>query len=49
MGKTNLDQFGCGLAGDRSPYGDCRNAFDPILHIGRFQFGIGGGRRLRDW
>jgi len=28
LGKTNLDQFGCGLAGDRSPYGDCRNVFD---------------------
>jgi allophanate hydrolase len=29
IGKTNLDQFGCGLMGDRSPYGDCRNVFDP--------------------
>jgi allophanate hydrolase len=28
VGKTNLDQFGCGLGGDRSPYGDCRNAFN---------------------
>jgi allophanate hydrolase len=29
VGKTNLDQFATGLAGDRSPYGACRNAFDP--------------------
>jgi len=29
MGKTNLDQFATGLAGDRSPYGICRNVFDP--------------------
>ena len=29
IGKTNLDQFACGLAGDRSPYGACRNVFDP--------------------
>jgi allophanate hydrolase len=27
FGKTNLDQFGTGLAGDRSPYGACRNVF----------------------
>jgi allophanate hydrolase len=29
VGKTNLDQFGTGLAGIRSPYGECRNAFHP--------------------
>jgi allophanate hydrolase len=28
VGKTNLDQFSTGLAGDRSPYGACRNPFD---------------------
>jgi allophanate hydrolase len=28
VGKTNMDQFGCGLAGDRSPYGACRNPFN---------------------
>ena len=28
IGKTNLDQFAAGLAGDRSPYGACRNVFD---------------------
>ena len=28
VGKTNLDQFATGLAGDRSPYGACRNVFD---------------------
>ncbi|HEU4923811.1 MAG TPA: allophanate hydrolase [Burkholderiales bacterium] len=29
VGKTNLDQFATGLVGTRSPYGACRNAFDP--------------------
>jgi len=29
VGKTNLDQFATGLAGVRSPYGACRNAYDP--------------------
>jgi allophanate hydrolase len=29
VGKTNLDQFATGLAGVRSPYGACRNAFHP--------------------
>jgi allophanate hydrolase len=29
VGKTNLDQFATGLAGDRSPYGACRNVFQP--------------------
>ena len=29
VGKTNLDQFACGLNGTRSPYGAVRNAFDP--------------------
>ncbi len=29
VGKTNLDQFACGLNGTRSPYGPVRNAFDP--------------------
>ena len=28
VGKTNLDQFATGLAGDRSPYGACRNVFN---------------------
>jgi allophanate hydrolase len=32
VGKTNLDQFATGLNGTRSPYGACRNAFDPA-HI----------------
>ncbi|MDM0007545.1 allophanate hydrolase [Variovorax sp. J22G73] len=27
-GKTNLDQFACGLNGTRSPYGEVTNAFD---------------------
>jgi allophanate hydrolase len=27
VGKTNLDQFATGLAGDRSPHGPCRNPF----------------------
>ena len=29
VGKTNLDQFATGLVGVRSPYGACRNTFDP--------------------
>ena len=29
IGKANLDQFATGLVGTRSPYGACRNAFDP--------------------
>lgn len=28
LGKTNLDQFACGLVGTRTPYGIPRNAFD---------------------
>jgi len=28
VGKTNLDQFACGLNGSRSPYGPVPNAFD---------------------
>ncbi len=34
VGKTNLDQFATGLAGDRSPYGACRNVFDPAYISG---------------
>jgi allophanate hydrolase len=29
LGKTNLDQFACGLNGTRSPYGSVPNSFDP--------------------
>ncbi|MEJ2621060.1 MAG: allophanate hydrolase [Candidatus Thiodiazotropha sp.] len=29
VGKTNLDQFATGLNGTRSPWGACKNAFDP--------------------
>lgn len=29
IGKTNLDQFATGLVGTRSPFGECRNSFDP--------------------
>jgi len=29
IGKTNMDQFATGLVGTRSPYGACRNSFDP--------------------
>lgn len=29
LGKTNLDQFACGLSGTRSPYGAVPNAFHP--------------------
>lgn len=34
QGKTNLDQFACGLNGTRSPYGAVPNAFDPTLVSG---------------
>lgn len=34
LGKTNLDQFATGLVGARSPYGACRNAFDPAYISG---------------
>jgi allophanate hydrolase len=34
IGKTNLDQFATGLTGTRSPYGACRNAFDPAYISG---------------
>jgi allophanate hydrolase len=29
LGKTSLDQFATGLTGTRSPWGACRNSFDP--------------------
>jgi allophanate hydrolase len=34
IGKTNLDQFATGLVGTRSPYGVCRNSFDPTYIAG---------------
>ena len=34
IGKTNLDQFATGLVGTRSPYGICRNSFDPAYISG---------------
>jgi allophanate hydrolase len=34
IGKTNLDQFATGLVGTRSPYGACRNRFDPAYISG---------------
>ncbi|MGJ7526201.1 allophanate hydrolase [Variovorax sp. GB1P17] len=34
VGKTNLDQFACGLNGTRSPYGEVPNAFDARLVSG---------------
>jgi allophanate hydrolase len=34
VGKTNLDQFATGLVGTRSPYGACKNAFDPAFVSG---------------
>lgn len=41
LGKTNLDQFACGLVGTRSPYGTCRNAFDPDYVSGGSSSGSG--------
>jgi allophanate hydrolase len=34
VGKTNLDQFATGLVGTRSPYGACKNAFNPAYISG---------------
>ena len=34
IGKVNMDQFATGLVGTRSPYGPCRNAFDPAYISG---------------
>ena len=34
VGKTNLDQFACGLNGTRSPYGVVPNAFNPAYVSG---------------
>ncbi len=34
LGKTNLDQFACGLNGTRSPWGPVPNAFDPLYVSG---------------
>src|SRR5438477_7869443 len=34
LGKTNLDQFATGLVGTRSPYGACRNSFNPEFIAG---------------
>lgn len=34
LGKTNLDQFATGLVGTRSPYGACRNVFNPSYLAG---------------
>ena len=41
IGKANLDQFGTGLAGDRSPYGACRNVFNPDYISGGSSSGSG--------
>ncbi|MDP2742991.1 MAG: allophanate hydrolase [Hydrogenophaga sp.] len=34
VGKTNLDQFACGLSGTRSPYGAVPNAINPLYVSG---------------
>ncbi|MBI3546816.1 MAG: allophanate hydrolase [Gammaproteobacteria bacterium] len=34
VGKTNLDQFATGLVGTRTPYGACRNSFNPAYIAG---------------
>ena len=41
MGKTNLDQFATGLSGVRSPYGTCKNPFDPRFIVGGSSSGSG--------
>jgi len=34
IGKTNMDQFATGLVGTRSPWGACKNAFNPDVISG---------------
>lgn len=34
VGKSNLDQFATGLVGTRSPWGACKNSFDPAMVSG---------------
>ena len=34
IGKTNMDQFATGLVGTRTPYGICRNVYDPAYISG---------------
>ena len=34
LGKANLDQFATGLNGTRSPWGPCKNSFNPTLVSG---------------
>jgi len=41
IGKTSLDQFATGLVGTRSPYGVCRNPFDPRYIPGGSSSGSG--------
>ena len=48
LGKTNLDQFATGLVGTRSPYGACKNAFDPALVRGRTVAALSGTFTTRE-
>ena len=43
VGKTNLDQFACGLNGTRSPFGAVPNAFNPayVVASGQVHFSLG--------
>ncbi|MET0339434.1 MAG: allophanate hydrolase [Polyangiales bacterium] len=41
IGKLNMDQFATGLVGTRSPYGACRNVFDPAYLSGGSSSGSG--------
>ncbi len=41
IGKTNLDQFATGLVGTRTPYGVCRNPFNPDYLPGGSSAGSG--------
>jgi allophanate hydrolase len=41
VGKTNMDQFATGLVGTRSPYGACRNVFNPSYLAGGSSSGSG--------
>ncbi len=50
VGKTNLDQFACGLVGTRSPYGPVPNPFDAAYVSGGSSSGsaVAVGRGLVD-
>eukprot|EP00392_Amoebophrya_sp_AT5.2_P018846 g19487.t1 len=47
LGKANLDQFATGLVGTRSPFGVCKNPFDPQYISGGSSSGSAAAVSLR--